>query len=149
MILAKSRFQKKHRKSSLWEIQNGEQLTLGPIRIANNGETRAFLIIPHFTVFLSTEDFEENRKNGGCPINGRGFGGLAEAGGEVRRGTLQGLVTLLLQFRTTPSAREGYGKFKSLHEIAVPQGNLGEDVPQINGVSRQHPGRTRQTPTRS
>ena len=39
--------------------------------------------------------------------------------------------------------------FKSLREIAVPQGNPGEWVTEVGCGSRQHPGGTWQTPTRS
>ena len=39
--------------------------------------------------------------------------------------------------------------FKSLREIAVPQGNPAEWVTEVGCGSRQHPGETRQTPTRS
>ena len=45
--------------------------------------------------------------------------------------------------------RRGYGEFKSLREIAVPQGNPAEWVTEVGCGSRQHPGGTRQTPTRS
>ena len=43
----------------------------------------------------------------------------------------------------------GYGEFKSLREIAVPQGNPAEWVTEVGCRSRRHPGETRQTPTRS
>ena len=39
--------------------------------------------------------------------------------------------------------------FNALREIALPQRKPGEDAPQTNGVSRQRPGGTQQTPTRS
>ena len=36
----------------------------------------------------------------------------------------------------TPSTPVGYGEFKPLREIAVPQGNPGERAPESHGVSR-------------
>ena len=43
----------------------------------------------------------------------------------------------------------GYGEFKSLREIAVPQGNPAEWVTEVGCGSRQHPGGTRQSSKRS
>ena len=40
----------------------------------------------------------------------------------------------------TPEPASGYGEFKSLREIAVPQGDPAEQVPEVGGVSWQHPG---------
>ena len=40
----------------------------------------------------------------------------------------------------------GYGEFKSLREIAVPQGNPGEWVTEVGCRSRRHPSETRQDP---
>ena len=34
----------------------------------------------------------------------------------------------------------GYGEFKSLREIAVPQGDPAEQVPEVGGIFWQHPG---------
>ena len=71
---------------------------------------------------------------------GRSIGGLRTAAGEVRRGSPSGYgripVKSKLEFRTTPSTPVGYGEFKPLREIAVPQGNPGERAPESHGVSR-------------
>ena len=75
----------------------------------------------------------KNGKNGPTKGPSRytagGFGGLADAGGEVRRGTLrvrQDPGWIPQGSRTMPSTCKGYGEFKPLREIAVSQGNPGE-----------------------
>ena len=51
--------------------------------------------------------------------------------------------------RSTAPAAVMLSIFKSLREIAVPQGNPAEWVTEVGCGSRRHPGETRQTPTRS
>ena len=61
-------------------------------------------------------------------------------------GRLTKLKAIIQNHASTPV---GYGEFKSLREIAVPQGNPAEWVTEVGCGSRRHPGETRQTPTRS
>ena len=74
---------------------------------------------------------------------GRSIGGLAVVTGEVRRGSPSGYgripvtsVRIPIRVQNHASTPVGYGEFKSLREIAVPQRNPGEEVPETNGVSR-------------